>query len=69
MGGKTRQWATKKHTAYTFTKNTGPQFNLLPDVKPMDSFNLLFNDELLNNTVIDTNRYTRHKIAELQLSP
>jgi hypothetical protein len=43
----------KKPMAYTFTKNTGPQFNLLPDAEPMHSFILLFN-ELLNNTVIET---------------
>jgi hypothetical protein len=35
----------------------------------MDYFSLVFSDELLNNTVIDTNKYVRDKIAELQLSP
>jgi hypothetical protein len=29
---------------------------------------LFFNDELLNNIVIETNRYVRHKILEFQLS-
>jgi hypothetical protein len=32
-------------------------------------FSLFFNDELLNNTVVETNRYARHKFLELQLSP
>jgi hypothetical protein len=59
----------KKPKAYTFTKNAGPQFNLLPDVEPMDYFILFFNAELLNNIVTETNRYTRHRITELQLSP
>jgi hypothetical protein len=59
----------KKTKAYTstFTKNAGPQFNLLPYAEPMDYFSLFFNDELLNNIV--TNRYARDKIAELQLTP
>jgi hypothetical protein len=34
----------------------------------MDYFSLFFNDELLNNIVVDTNRYARHKISELQLN-
>jgi hypothetical protein len=34
----------------------------------MDYFKLFFN-EVWNNTVIETNRYARHKISELQLSP
>jgi hypothetical protein len=61
----------KKTKAYTFTKNAGPRFNLLPpDAEPMDYyFSLFFNDELLNNIVIETNRYVRHKLAELQQSP
>jgi hypothetical protein len=46
----------KKLQAHTFTKNTGPQFKLMPDAEPMDSFILFFNDELLNNIVIETNR-------------
>jgi hypothetical protein len=58
----------KKPNAYTFTKNTGLQFKFLTDAEPMDHFILFFNDELLNNIVIETNRYARHKIAELQLS-
>jgi hypothetical protein len=58
----------KKPKAYTFTKNAGPQFNLLPDAEPMDYFILFFSDELLHNIVTETNRYARHKIAELQLS-
>jgi hypothetical protein len=59
----------KKPKAYTFNTNAGPQFNLLPVAEPMDYFSLFFNDELLNNIVIETNRYARDKIAELQLSP
>jgi hypothetical protein len=35
----------------------------------MDYFSLFFNDELLNNTVVERNRYARQKISELQLSP
>jgi hypothetical protein len=58
----------KKPKAFTFTKNVGPQLNLLPAAQPMD-FSSFFNDELLNNMVIETNRYMRDKIAELQLSP
>jgi hypothetical protein len=58
----------KKPKEYIFTKNAGPRFNLLPDAEPMDYFILFFNDELLNNTVIEANRYMRHKITELQLS-
>jgi hypothetical protein len=59
----------KKLNVYTFTKNTGPQFHLLPDAEPRDYFSLFFNDELLNSIVVETNRYERHKISELQLSP
>jgi hypothetical protein len=50
----------KKPKAYTFTKSAWPQFNLLPDAEPMDYFSLLFNDELLNNIVIETNRNVTH---------
>jgi hypothetical protein len=55
--------------AYTFTKNAGPQFNLLPDAEAMDYFILFFNEGLLNDIVIETNRYARDEIAELQPSP
>jgi hypothetical protein len=48
----------KKPKAYTFTKNAWPQFNLLPDAEPM--VYLFFNDNLLNNIVIETKRYTKH---------
>jgi hypothetical protein len=58
----------KKPNTYTFTKNAGPQFHLLPDAEPMVYFSLFFNDELLNNIIVETNRYTRRKISELQLS-
>jgi hypothetical protein len=58
----------KKPKAYTFTKNVGPQFNLLPDAEPMDYFSLFFTDELLNNIVIGTNRYMRYNISELSLA-
>jgi hypothetical protein len=60
----------KKPKAYTFYKNAGPQFHLLPDdAEPMDYFGLFFSDELLNNIVVETNRYARQKISKLQLSP
>jgi hypothetical protein len=35
----------------------------------MDYFSLFFSDELLNNIVVETNRYARQKISEHQLSP
>jgi hypothetical protein len=35
----------------------------------MDYFSLFFSDELLNNIVVETNRYAKQKISELQLSP
>jgi hypothetical protein len=35
----------------------------------MDYFSLFFSDELINNIVVETNRYARQKISELQLSP
>lgn len=57
----------KKPKIFTFTKNAGPKFNLLPAAGPID-FGSLFNDELLNNTVIETNRYVTDKITELHLS-
>jgi hypothetical protein len=34
----------------------------------MDYFNLFFNDKILYNIVVETSRYVRHKISELQLS-
>jgi hypothetical protein len=49
--------SNKKPKTYTFTKNSVPQFNLLPAAETMDYFRLFFNDELLNNTVIETNRH------------
>jgi hypothetical protein len=58
----------KKLKAYTFTKNAGPQFHLLSVAEPMDYFSLIFNDELLNSIVEETNSYVRHKISEHQLS-
>jgi hypothetical protein len=58
----------QKINTYTFTKNAGPQFHLLPDAEPMDYFSLFFNDKLLNN-IVERNRYARHKISKLQLSP
>jgi hypothetical protein len=58
----------KTLNANTFTKNVGPQFHLLSDAEPMDYFSLFFNDELLNSIVVETNKYARHKISELQLS-
>jgi hypothetical protein len=35
----------------------------------MDYFRLFFNGEFLNNIVIETDRYVRHQISELQLTP
>jgi hypothetical protein len=35
----------KKPKAYTFTKNAGPQFNLLPDAEPMDYFSLFYRNK------------------------
>jgi hypothetical protein len=35
----------------------------------MGYFRLFFNDELLNNIVIETNRYAKQKFLELQFSP
>jgi hypothetical protein len=61
--------ANKKPKIYTFIKNAGPQFNFLPGAEPMHYFILFFNDEILNSIVTKTNRYARHKIVELQLSP
>jgi hypothetical protein len=58
-----------KVNTFTFTKNAGPQFHLLPDAGPMHYFSLFFNDKFLNSIVVETNRYVRHKILELQLSP
>jgi hypothetical protein len=54
----------KKLKAYTFTKNAGPQFNLPPDAELMDYFIIFFNEELLNNFVIESNKSARHKIVE-----
>jgi hypothetical protein len=34
--------ANKKPKAYTFIKNAGPQFNLVPDAEPMDYFILFY---------------------------
>jgi hypothetical protein len=58
----------KKLKAHIVTKNAASQFHLLPEDKPMDYFILFFNDELLNNIVIETNRYARYTISNLQLS-
>jgi hypothetical protein len=35
----------------------------------MDYLSLFFSDELLNNIVVETNRYARQTISEFQLSP
>jgi hypothetical protein len=58
----------KKPKTYTFTKNSGPQFNFLPHAELMDYFSLFFNDKLVNNIVTETCRYGRHKIEKLQVS-
>jgi hypothetical protein len=59
----------KKTKSYTFAKNAGPQFKLVPDHDSMGYFSLFFNHELLNNIVIETNKYARHKISEHKLGP
>jgi hypothetical protein len=58
-----------KPSAYTFSKNAGPQCNLPPDAEPMDYFSLFFDDTLLRNIVTGTNRYARDKILKIQLNP
>jgi hypothetical protein len=55
-----------RHTHLIKMRST---FNFLLNSELVDYFLLFFNDELLNNIVIETNRYMRHKISELQLSP
>jgi hypothetical protein len=69
MSESENETGDKNPKAYTFTKNAGPQLNLLPDSEPMDYFTLFFNDEHMINIIIETDRCARHKIAELQLSP
>jgi hypothetical protein len=59
----------KKPNIYTYTKNAEPQFSLMQDAESMDYFILFFSYELLNNIVIETDSYARHKTAELHLSP
>jgi hypothetical protein len=49
----------RKPKAYTFTKNAGPQLNLLPDAEPMEYFSLFFNDEILNNVTETSSRETK----------
>jgi hypothetical protein len=52
-----RRYDGRQETQSTiFTKNAGPQFHLLADAEPMDYFSLFFNDELLNNIAVETNR-------------
>jgi hypothetical protein len=55
MGGKKRQWATRnpRHT-----------HSLRMQISCIISLYFL-NNELSNNTVIETNRYVRGKIVEL----
>jgi hypothetical protein len=58
----------KKPKAYTFIKNAGPQLNFLPDAEPMDYYRSFFNDKLLNNIVIETNRYADTKFRNFSLA-
>jgi hypothetical protein len=59
MGGKTRQGATR-NVRHTHLLNTqGHNLTFCQMQSPW--FILFFNDELLNNTVIETNRYMTHK--------
>jgi hypothetical protein len=53
----------KKPKIFKFTKNTGPKFNLLPAAGSMD-FGSFFNDKILNNTVIETEKYRRDKMFQ-----
>jgi hypothetical protein len=48
-----------KPQEYTFSKSSGPKVNLQLIAKPIEYFNLLFSDELINEIVIETNRYAR----------
>jgi hypothetical protein len=59
----------KKPKEYTFTKNVGPKFNLLPDAQPIDYFSSFFNYGLLNNTITKTNMYVSKKITKLRQRP
>jgi hypothetical protein len=54
---------------HTLTKNAGPQFHSYQMQSPWIILVYFSNDELLNNTVVQINRYARNKISELQLSP
>jgi hypothetical protein len=67
MGGKARQWATRNPRHTHLLKMQGHNLTFCHMQSPW--ILLYFNDELLNNTVIETNRYVRHKIVELQISP
>jgi hypothetical protein len=53
----------KKSKAYTFTRNSGPQFNL-PGAEPMNYFSLFFIDELLSDIVRETNKYAKTQSFE-----
>jgi hypothetical protein len=64
-GWKDVTMGDKKPTAYTFTKNTRPQFKLLQAIDPMDYITLFYNDELLNNTVTETNCIQETKLWNL----
>jgi hypothetical protein len=43
--------------------------NLQLDAKPIEYFNLLFSDELIDEIVVETNRYMRERVSNLQLTP
>jgi hypothetical protein len=57
-----------KPQEYIFSKRSGQKVNLQLDAKPIEYFNLLFSDELINEIVIETNRYAKERISNLQLS-
>jgi hypothetical protein len=65
MGGKTRQYVIRNQRHTHSLKMQGHSLTLYQVQSPW--IILFLNDELLNNIVIETNRYARHKIAKLQL--
>jgi hypothetical protein len=56
---------SKKPKTYTFTKNAWPHLTFCQRQSPW--IILFYNNELLKNIVVETDRCMRQKIAELQL--
>jgi hypothetical protein len=67
MGEKTRQWETRNPRHTHLLKMPG--HNLTSCQMQSPCIILFFNDDLLNKTVIQSNRFGRYKIAELPLTP